>query len=172
MRWNSADFHHFIMCKQFVFSMIGFWVFSHDWVFFARWNFPTFTWSLGANPLAKCNLPCKVDSLFAFGKSSPMCSCPFIVPFYEDWDTPILLLLAKFAGLPIYCKNTTCTQPNQDKTFNTKGISSFFRQYYSQLYNLSSENSPDDMQTYITETALLKIYPQDSMDLDKTLVEP
>lgn len=70
-------------------------------------------------------------------------------------------------------------QPNQEKTFNTQGISSSFRHYYCRLYNLSLEfsgdpipTSLDDMQAYISEMALPKIHPQDTVDMDKPLFEP
>lgn len=58
--------------------------------------------------------------------------------------------------------------PDQAKVFNMNGISSSFRQFYSQLYNLTTNNpappSLDSMQAYIKETD-----PQDSTELDKPL---
>lgn len=71
------------------------------------------------------------------------------------------------------------TKSDQTKVFDCRGISTAFKDFYSQLYNLSQTSLPspvppsqDPMQTYIMETALPMIDPQESADLDGPLLEP
>lgn len=69
--------------------------------------------------------------------------------------------------------------PQNRKIYNTLGISSSFRQYYSQIYNLPplsggslTPSQPDFyLLAYITETALPVVSIWDASDLDKPLLE-
>lgn len=79
---------------------------------------------------------------------------------------------------PPRCPVQLIQNSTKKKVYNTQGISTAFNQYYSHLYNLptlhglgSATSQSSDMLSFITETALPTIDPEEALDMDRSLLD-